>query len=204
MDGIIMPKIEQRKIREDEWLTYDECERLLSACMDNGQRATILLGIRSGCRHETLTSPATKFDLEQSELTTFEKRHREGIKYYYDGETTEALKRYFDGGGKWPYVKYKDLNVLLAQLARAAGIKKHVVAKKLRHTFACHFRLKGGIRSNLQGLMHHANEATTAIYDDVGATFEKKTYKEIWDKECGGKSPASSYARFESQNRMFL
>jgi len=189
IDGIIMPLIERHKIAENEWLTFDECERLLNACENWGQRATILVGIRSGCRRETLTSPATKFDIEKCELATFEKRHREGIKYYYDGETAEALKHYFDGGGKWPHVKREDINVELAQLARGAEITKKVTAKILRHTFACHSRLRGMRREDLQRLMHHANSNTTAIYDDVGPTFEKETYEKIWGSGREGKSP---------------
>jgi site-specific recombinase XerD len=189
IDGIIMPLIEQHKIAENEWLTFDECERLLNACENWGQRATILVGIRSGCRRETLISPTTKFDLEKCELTTFEKRHRDGIKYYYDGETAAALKHYFGNGGKWPFAKYNGINVELAQLSRVVGIKKKVTAKMLRHTFACHSRLKGMRREDLQRLMHHANPQTTAIYDDVGPMFEKETYKKIWDSGRGGKSP---------------
>lgn len=204
MDGIILQKLEQHKVSENEWLTFDECERLMGACENNGQRATILVGIRSGCRHETLTSKDVKFDLDKCELSTFEKRHREGIKYHYDSETAAALKLYFDSGGKWPYADYRGINTELAQLARVAGITKRVTAKMLRHTFACQSRIRGIKREDLQRLMHHANANTTAIYDDVGATFEKEIYKKTWDKERGGKSPASSYVRFESQNLMFL
>ena len=182
MDGIIMPKIEQHKIAEDEWLTYDECERLLNACENWGQRATILVGIRSGCRRETLISPATKFYIEKCELVTFEKRHREGIKYYYDSETAAAMKHNFDNGGKWPYAKYNGINVELAQLSRVAGIKKRVTAKMLRHTFACQSRLKGMRREDLQRLLHHAIPQTTAFYDDVGPTLEQETYKKVWGK----------------------
>lgn len=182
MDGIIMPKAEQHKISEDEWLTPDECEELLRVCSNDGERATILVGIKSGCRRETLTSPNVKFDLSKGELSTFEKRHREGIKYYFNGETTEALKRYFASGGKWPYFDEREINAKLAHLARKAGITKQVSAKKLRHTFACQSRLRGMRREDLQRLMHHANPATTMIYDDVGPTFEKETYKKIWGK----------------------
>jgi site-specific recombinase XerD len=200
IDGIIMPLIEQHKIAEDEWLTFDECERLLNACENWGQRAAILVGIRSGCRRETLISPATKFDIEKCELATFEKRHRDGIKYYYDGETAAALKQYFDNGGKWPYAKYNGINVELAQLSRVAGIKKKVTARMLRHTFACHSRLKGMRREDLQRLMHHANPQTTAIYDDVGPMLEKETYKKTWDSGRGGKPAPTSCV----QNLMFL
>lgn len=179
MDGIIMPKVEQRKIAEDEWLTIDESERLLTVC-NLGERATILVGIKAGPRMETLTSSATQFDLDQHRLKTFEKRHREGILYFFNGKTTEVLKQYFESGGKWPYADAQKIGAMLAQLARKAGITKKVTAKTLRHTFACHCRLKGIKREDLQGLMHHSNPATTAIYDDVGPTETQKVYDKLW------------------------
>lgn len=179
MDGIIMPKVAQHKIAEDEWLTIDECDRLLAVC-NLGERATISIGIKAGPRLETLTSPATQFDLEHHRLKTFEKRHREGILYFFNGPTTELLKQYFESGQKWPYVKETEIGARLAKLARKAGITKKVTAKTLRHTFACHCRLKGIKREDLQGLMHHSNPQTTAIYDDIGPTETQKIYEKIW------------------------
>ncbi len=178
MDGIIMPKVEQRKIAEDEWLTIEESERLVAVC-NLGEKATVLVGIRAGPRMETLTSPATQFDLEQRRLKTFEKRHREGILYFFNGTTTEVLRQYFNNGGKWPYAKRTEIGAMLARLARKAGITKKVMAKSLRHTFACHCRLKGIKREDLQGLMHHSNPQTTAIYDDIGPTETQKIYEKI-------------------------
>ena len=181
MDGIIMPKVEHRKIAEDEWLTIDESERLLAVC-NLGERAIVSVGVKAGPRMETLTSPATQFDLDQRRLKTFEKRHREGILYFFNGPTTEVLKQYFESGGEWPYADAQKIGAMLAQLARKAGITKKVTSKTLRHTFACHCRLKGIKREDLQGLMHHSNPATTAIYDDIGPTETQKIYERVWGK----------------------
>lgn len=179
MDGIIMAKVVRRKIAENDWLTLEECDKIKSVC-NIGEKATFVLGIKSGCRKETLTSPDTKFDLEHHRLTTFEKRHREGINYYFNGEATESLKKYFEYGEKWPYVDDKNIGAMLAKLGRKAGIQKKITAKMLRHTFACHSRLKGMKREDLQGLLHHANPQTTAIYDDIGPSELQKIQEKVW------------------------
>ena len=188
MDGIIMPKVEQHKIAEDEWLTIDESDRLLAVC-NLGEKATVLVGIKAGPRLETLTSPATQFDLEHHRLRTFEKRHREGILYFFNGKTTDVLKQYFENGQKWPYADEQTIGVMLARLARKAGITKKVTAKTLRHTFACHCRLKGMKLEDLRDLMGHESMQTTLIYANVGATEQQKAYERIWDTVSTYSSP---------------
>lgn len=182
MDGFIMPKVEIKKIKEDQWLTFDECDRI-SAVSNGGLRTTFILGIKSGCRMETLTSKDVTFDLAKGELSTFEKRHREGIKYHFNGEVKATLAQYFNSGGKWPCFKSgKELNTSLAQVARRVGIKKNVTAKMLRHTFACHCRLKGMKIEDLKDQLHHANINTTMIYADIGPTQAAKTYEQFFGK----------------------
>lgn len=77
--------IQKRLIAADEWLTFDEANRLIAACRDIEQRATILFALRTGARKESLIKNQRRpieMDLENKRAKVFEKRQKERIVYF--------------------------------------------------------------------------------------------------------------------------
>lgn len=176
--------IKKRLLGDDEWLTFDEANRLILACKTIEERATVLFALRTGVRRESLVTDqrqAIQIDLENKKARVFEKREKERI-VYFDGETFEVLKKLFSSNKRFPCFSSDQLGARLAQLARTAGIQKKVTPITLRHTFACHCRLKGIKIEDLRDLMGHENIQTTLIYANVGATEQQRAYEKIWGK----------------------
>jgi len=61
-------------------------------------------------------------------------------------------------------LKARDVQRLIAEAARRAGLRKRVTPHVLRHTFATRFLRQGGDLATLQAVLGHANLATTARY----------------------------------------
>lgn len=174
--------IKKRLIADDEWLTFDEADRLERACRDIEERATVKFALRTGPRRESLVKSQRKpiqIDLENKRARIFEKREKERY-VYFNGETKEILQQLFDAGKTFPCFYISELYARLAQLARKADIKKKVTPITLRHTFACHCRLKGIKIEDLRDLMGHESIQTTLIYANVGGTEQQKAYERIW------------------------
>ena len=58
----------------------------------------------------------------------------------------------------------RDVQRMITEAARRAGITKQVTPHTLRHTFATRFLQRGGDLATLQAVLGHANLATTARY----------------------------------------
>ncbi len=58
----------------------------------------------------------------------------------------------------------RDVQRVLAEAARRAGIERRVTPHVLRHTFATRFLRSGGDLATLQAILGHANLSTTARY----------------------------------------
>ena len=174
--------ITKRIIADDEWLTFDEANKLEMACGNIEERATIKFGLKTGVRRESLVKnqrKTTQIDLEQKKARVFEKREKERY-VYFNGEIKEAFQQLFDHGKTFPCFTADELYARLAQITRKAGITKKVTPITLRHTFACHSRLKGIKLEDLRDLMGHENIQTTLIYANVGATEQQKAYERVW------------------------
>lgn len=174
--------VKKRLIADDEWLTFDEANKLEMACGNIEEKATIKFGLKTGVRRESLIKnqrKTTQIDLEQKKARVFEKREKERY-VYFNGEAKEAFQQLFDQGKTFPCFTADELYARLAQITRKVGITKKVTPITLRHTFACHSRLKGIKLEDLRDLMGHENIQTTLIYANVGETEQQKAYEKIW------------------------
>ncbi len=174
--------IQKRLIGADEWLTFDEANRLIAACRNIEERATILFALRTGVRKESLIKNQRRpieVYMENKRAKVFEKQQKERI-VYFNGEVHDTLKQLFIQGKTFPCFTDDELYARLAQLRRIAGIQKKVTPLALRHSFACHCRLKEMKLEDLRDLMGHESIQTTLIYANVGATEQQKAYEKVW------------------------
>ncbi len=61
-------------------------------------------------------------------------------------------------------LRARDVQRVLAEAVRRAGIERRVTPHVLRHTFATRFLRSGGDLATLQAILGHANLSTTARY----------------------------------------
>ena len=169
-------------ITENEWLTFDETEKMKQNLPNTKAKATFIVGVRTGVRAETLTNPQRKkpiIDLENKKMIVTEKYDKTRIVYFND-EVKEALKSLFDAGYGFPCLHRNTFNKILQETAKKIGLNKPVTCLTLRHTFACQSRLKGIDIVDLRDLMGHEDISMTLIYAAVGATEIEKSYRRIW------------------------
>lgn len=71
------------------------------------------------------------------------------------------------GGGEYTRLTVRSVQRLVKRYATAAGITKDVTPHTLRHSFATDLLINGADIRSVQGLLGHANIATTQIYTHI-------------------------------------
>jgi site-specific recombinase XerD len=70
----------------------------------------------------------------------------------------------FVANGKKKKMTTRNVQYIIQNLAKEAGIQKNITPHKLRHTFGTNLLLKGANLVNIQALLGHVNLNTTQIY----------------------------------------
>ena len=188
------PKLDQRL---PSFLTMEEVERLLNApdlSTPQGQRDRALLELlyASGLRVSELVSLTLgQVSFDTNEIRVLGKGSKERLVLM--GEpAAEALRNYLEQGrAKLLGEKKSDalflnrygqrlterqVQRMLQQYAKKAGIGKRVHPHLLRHTFATHLLDGGADLRVVQELLGHARLSSTQIYTHVTKSQAKKTY----------------------------
>ena len=188
------PKLDQRL---PSFLTLEEVERLLNApdlSTPQGQRDRALLELlyASGLRvSELVNLTLGQVSLDTNEIRVWGKGSKERMVLM--GEpATEAVRNYLEQGRpKLVGEKKNDalflnrygqrladrqVQRMLKQYAKKAGIGKRVHPHLLRHTFATHLLDGGADLRVVQELLGHARLSSTQIYTHVTKSQAKKIY----------------------------
>jgi integrase/recombinase XerD len=105
----------------------------------------------------------------------------------------EAVKDYLDSGrpllnpsGNELFVNYKGdgltrdgVSRIIQELAKEAGIKKHISPHTLRHCFATHLLERGADLRSLQEMLGHASISTTQLYTHVDSERLKQVHSKF-------------------------
>lgn len=87
---------------------------------------------------------------------------------YYREYRTELIGHpYILRGQSGPQYSQRSVNEVLRQLARKAGVKGHVHAHLMRHSYATHLLDAGTDLRTIQTLLGHSSTKTTEIYTHV-------------------------------------
>lgn len=204
-------KIELAKVARPQvtYLETEEVERML-ATVDTSNaiglrdRAVIELLFSGGLRVSELVSlNVDQINLDRREFMVRGKGQKDRPIFISD-QAAQWVGRYFDtrkdsfkplfihysgtqdsmDGGQYTRLTVRSVQRLVKRYARAAGITKDVSPHTLRHSFATDLLQNGADIRSVQGLLGHANIATTQIYTHITdpglkAVHEKFHHKNI-------------------------
>lgn len=187
-------KIELAKTTRPQvtFLETEEVERLLKAIDTSNpiglrDRAVIELLFSGGLRvSELVAVDRSHLNLERREFMVRGKGQKdrpifispqaaEWIGRYLDTrkDTGKPLFIHYSGvqdddeGGMYTRLTVRSVQRLVKRYAKAAGIIKDVTPHTLRHSFATDLLINGADIRSVQGLLGHANIATTQIYTHI-------------------------------------
>ena len=92
---------------------------------------------------------------------------------HYSGTASEL------DDGRYTRLTVRSVQRMVARYAKLAGITKHVTPHTLRHTFATDLLINGADLRSVQGLLGHANVATTQIYTHITDPQLKKVHEQF-------------------------
>jgi site-specific recombinase XerD len=167
----------REEVKEFEWLTENECLRLISACTAH-LAPIVVLALNTGMRRGELLQLEWKdVDFQQGLITLGQTKNGEIRHIPMNDQTRRTLSEYSTVGRRIvngivsPYVfsssEGKPLkgfrNGLNAAVERA-HIKKHIRPHDLRHTFASHLVMKGVDLRTVAKLLGHRDIRVTMRY----------------------------------------
>ncbi len=188
-----LPKMICDPPREQDFLSIDECQRMLDACDSNteiGERNYTIIAFMwsTGLRvSETLQLKWKHVDLEEKTILVNGKGNKQRIAFLND-RINEDLRRIQNvaPGFDDDYVFHsygrsiqqdipsfekpldvKALDEMLKKTASRAGIEKAVCGKMLRHTFATHMYDAGVDYADIQEMLGHERHMESTIYIHV-------------------------------------
>jgi integrase/recombinase XerD len=171
-------------------LTKDEVRTLINSVENDKHRLIISLLYSSGLRLSELTNLKIG-DVELDEKIGWV-RSGKGAKdrlFILPNALIEDLKKHFHGKEETDYVfsGYKDkmsqrnVQKIVTQSVKKAGIKKPIHVHSLRHSYATHLLESGVDIRKIQLLLGHSSLSTTQIYAHV-STEELKKIKNPLDE----------------------
>ena len=177
---------------EQDYLTVDECFRLLETCDQadlKGLRNYTILALfwSTGLRKRELYNlNCCDINLEEGYLQVHNGKGGKARQVFLNERILEDLRAYGDRWGWRPEaplfrsVKPDSTNAdpdkrlgtgrieeMVRKAGKAAGIKKMVCPLALRHTFATHMYESGVSIEDLKEIMGHSNDTETLIYVHV-------------------------------------
>jgi site-specific recombinase XerD len=179
--------------REKDFLTVDECQRMLDACDTNteiGERDYTIIAFMwsTGLRvSETLGLKWKHVDLDDKTILVHGKGNKQRIAFLNDriNEELKAIQRIAPAYDE-DYVFHNlivstqhdisrferplsrdSLTDLLKKAAQKAGIEKSVTGKMFRHTFATHMYNVGIDDADIQEMLGHERHMESTIYIHV-------------------------------------
>lgn len=182
---VIVPKNE---VVEREFLYEGEVERMIDCAFSLRNKFVVSLLYSSGIRLSELIS-LDRDSIVDRTFTVVGKGNKERI-CFIDERTEKLMKEYLDSrddGSPALIVSglYKErmsasnIQLLVRNTAKRAGIEKHVTPHILRHSFATNFvRNNGGVR-HLSKLLGHSSLNTTMIYTHVADPELKEFYEKF-------------------------
>ena len=196
--GIKRPKKEKRI---PNVLTKEEVKRLLDACKNKKSRLMLSLMYAAGFRVSELVS------LKHSDLSFDEKtghiRQAKGKKdriFNIPNFLLDALKEQAENqkqsgqeflfSGAKGRLTERNIQKIVKNTAKKAGIQKDVHPHTLRHSFATHLLESGTDIRYIQALLGHSSISTTEIYTHVSSEALKKIASPI-DVLMGEKSDSA-------------
>jgi site-specific recombinase XerD len=187
-------KVELAKVIRPQvtFLETEEVERLLDAIDISNpiglrDRAVIELLFSGGLRVSELVSLDTdRINLERREFMVRGKGQKDRP-IFISEQAAQWMGRYLDSrkdtfkplfihysgtqdnmdGGMYTRLTVRSVQRLVKRYAKAAGLTKDVTPHTLRHSFATDLIINGADISSVQGLLGHANIATTQIYTHI-------------------------------------
>lgn len=97
-------------------------------------------------------------------IVIFDKITANELKKYLDERNIESEYLFASNRGKNPYLSSRQVQKIIKQCGKDAGLKKKVTPHSLRHSFATNLLKKGMSMRYIQDLMGHENISTTQIY----------------------------------------
>lgn len=97
---------------------------------------------------------------------------------HYSGSQNE------DDDGMYTRLTVRSVQRLVKRYARAAGITKDVTPHTLRHSFATDLLRNGADLRSVQGLLGHANIATTQVYTHLTDPQLRKVHEEFHNRNA--------------------
>lgn len=202
-------KIELAKVTRPQvtFLETEEVERLLAAIDTSNpiglrDRAVVELLFSGGLRVSELAGlDVTHINLDRREFMVRGKGQKDRP-IFISAEAANWIDRYLktrQDGGKPLFIHYsgtqddaeggmytrltvRSIQRLVKRYAQAAGIVKDVTPHTLRHSFATDLLINGADIRSVQGLLGHANIATTQIYTHITDPQLKAVHEQFHSK----------------------
>lgn len=191
------------------YLTADEVHRMLTAIDTSNaiglrDRSIIELFFSGGLRVSELASLNTdQINLERREFMVRGKGQKDRP-IFISAQAAEWIARYLDtrrdnfrplfihysgtqddmDGGMYTRLTVRSVQRLVKRYAKAAGITKDVTPHSLRHSFATDLIHNGADLRSVQGLLGHANIATTQIYTHITDPQLKSIHERFHDRSA--------------------
>jgi site-specific recombinase XerD len=204
--AISSDKIELAKVARPQvgFLDTDEVERMLAAIDTSTapglrDRAVIELLFSGGLRVSELVSiNRDQVNVERREFTVRGKGQKDRP-IFISPQAADWIGRYLttrtdtgsplfihysgsqsdEDDGMYTRLTVRSVQRLVKRYAKAAGITKDVTPHTLRHSFATDLLMNGADLRSVQGLLGHANIATTQVYTHLTDPQLKKVHEEF-------------------------
>jgi integrase/recombinase XerD len=159
-------------------MSQDEVARMLKKARNPKHRALLMLLYSAGLRvSEVVSLTVSDLDMDRGlvrvhrgkggkdRYTLLARRAIDAVRLYLDAYPTDRWL--FPGAHPTRHLTTRSVQRVVRSAAEAAGIRKHVTAHTLRHSFATHL-LEGGTNLRvIQELLGHQSARTTQIYTHV-------------------------------------
>jgi len=204
-DKIELAKVARKQVT---FLDAQEVERLLdsidmTSVLGLRNRAIIELLFCSGLRvSELVNLDISHVNLKRKEFTVRGKGQKDRP-IFISSEAAEWIQKYLDvradtlkplfisysgkheatTSGNYKRLTARSVQRIVSNTALLAGITKHVSPHSLRHSFATDLLMNGADIRSVQGMLGHANIATTQIYTHVTDLHLKAIHEQFHHKK---------------------